>query len=1519
MIDDELTESSRYYNNEINVNNDRKAMDFVDLMLSERERQFAADEQLRYYENFTDYEEKKLTEKLNFKKQEFVDHVNSRINKKLPTEIPQEEPQEFDAVEALQKGLSAGADPIGTGLKLASQLGKTDIPGLKQYGQAAGMTLDFVNGVRKSVVKTVAAIPQLVEDGWAEISAPPEALTDFNDVLSERIEDTFKSSGEYTYNGMDIPHMAGEIMGHFVLPVGTGAMVLKATQGMSKLAKGASLLTSEAALNAILTNKETGSFLNLFWDKNEEQKVPLMLRMLHIDEDDSAFEARLKGALEGIVQVGAFSGIAAGVKKIKTAARATRDAAVVKHLNDDPDVALRFSEHIGEGAEFDDKAFKKYVFDDFVSKEVDHYYRQFSEYLKEETGTLTIKFGPLDDSARAVDEFADEAVKQIDSKKEELKSLTGSKSKTGKKKASKLKDEINQLTTDVNEAKVFKQSIDKGKKTGDFEEAKGYLRELVKKKPVHNKIKSKLKEHVDMMDEFTSFFDDMKKSDLTTYNSLKHIFKDITSKNANSEILKDSNFLSLMNKSNSDINDLVSVVRNDEVLQKDIDIASKKYFNFDVKKGTDTQVIKEVRDFASTYGLDPQALLKLEKEELMSLPKVVMTEQYILKQGLDNLGRVSERMAEIMADGSKYSKQKLQAYTVNFIENYKGMQKLSQRVAQRRSDIGASLRLYRKDVRQKAFEQVSSEKFNLNDVASDDVQQQFIAKLLTADPGEAKRMANKINDVVKLMKNGKLNEVQALAKLAKGETLDKVMHNLSTFAYNNMLWGPTTAIKNAVGLTTNYLIDTFEDAAVKILNKNSYYSIEDLDLETQREVLNIMNQLDENMQASMDLVNSSKFFSGIRNDNGTIKSAKDLFSESFYLGKSMIDPGSEKFGVGYKSFNTTELSVIDNHLKTFGTDNIDNKLAKSYFNETFLEDANIMVSKDEAKKKLFKEMFHSSPLRLLNATDDVFKSMTVHKKMNLFAKQKVNKALARMEPKELAEYKKNFQENYFRDLKNEYSNVDNFDEAMSSAREMSLTKQYGDFTGEQFKVNTPFGQMQFDKLSKALQENRLLKFFFPFARISVNMADYLTQYLPGYIKVPSKIFGKSTGELGGKYFALNNNVAEELSAGGYRKSKAIAKMGVGLGISGMGVALVKNNILTGAAPSDAYGKYQWQQSGVQPYSFNFGSFSIPLNMSDPFGKYLSFVADVYNAGAKQSNDDDDSFAESTIPFLMNAGFAVGSLATPEVLTETMGMLHRWGSSQHKTAEALMDTTRGLSTLFSKGIPFSGLFRFGERLASPEMGRTFEYDKDGVAYIDTIVNTFRKNVPFLSTTSVKNMFNDDVYYHNLPKEAVGDAVDQSFINSMVGGFSSVMSNLGRIKEKQSEPIYKQLRDLSLHLPTTAFKDRELPLPKLNRRITVRGSSVNLTNDQYNELIGYANGYNPNGKKFMRPMKEHLNILVEKEWFRKESDYMKALIIRNVVSKYQKIGREMFKSNNKQFQNDMIERINEKISQRMGLEQ
>jgi hypothetical protein len=150
-----------------------------------------------------------------------------------------------------------------------------------------------------------------------------------------------------------------------------------------------------------------------------------------------------------------------------------------------------------------------------------------------------------------------------------------------------------------------------------------------------------------------------------------------------------------------------------------------------------------------------------------------------------------------------------------------------------------------------------------------------------------------------------------------------------------------------------------------------------------------------------------------------------------------------------------------------------------------------------------------------------------------------------------------------------------------------------------------------------------------------------------------------------------------------------------------------------------------------------------------------------------------------------------------------------------------------------------------------------------------------------------------------------------INKYVPQF---ISKIAKIKETPREPIYKKLRELVLDLPASTYKSKDLPLPSLKRHISFRGETVALNNTQYNELIGYTNGYLPDGSTFMLPMKEYLNDLVTKEWFNNTDVDLQSLMIRQVVGKYHKLGRGMFKARNEEYQKDMLN----KVHKRMGLE-
>ena len=117
----------------------------------------------------------------------------------------------------------------------------------------------------------------------------------------------------------------------------------------------------------------------------------------------------------------------------------------------------------------------------------------------------------------------------------------------------------------------------------------------------------------------------------------------------------------------------------------------------------------------------------------------------------------------------------------------------------------------------------------------------------------------------------------------------------------------------------------------------------------------------------------------------------------------------------------------------------------------------------------------------------------------------------------------------------------------------------------------------------------------------------------------------------------------------------------------------------------------------------------------------------------------------------------------------------------------------------------------------------------------------------------------------------------------------------------------MRELVLHLPEQNYKSRDLALPRLNRRLVFRNESVYLNNKQYNELIGYSNGYLPNGKKFTTPLKDVLNKLIKKKSFEGYDPLYQSLIIRNIIRNYQSTGRKIFKARNKQFQEDIIKKI------------
>ena len=671
-----------------------------------------------------------------------------------------------------------------------------------------------------------------------------------------------------------------------------------------------------------------------------------------------------------------------------------------------------------------------------------------------------------------------------------------------------------------------------------------------------------------------------------------------------------------------------------------------------------------------------------------------------------------------------------------------------------------------------------------------------------------------------------------------------------------------------------------------------------------------------NTEATMNLMAASKFLSGFKKADGTLKSSKDIFAESFALGKSVLDPGSEKVGaagydIGPLKQELNEFKELSGYNRFFGNKTDLDELAVHQFKQNILGDAKEAIErvdppktfKGKLKEKAVKGIewaidkgafTHSLPLRTMNAMDDMFKSKVVFEEMTLSAKRQLNEKLSDMaanNPEAFEEFMKNADENYVRELKRYMNDLDNFENALSEARNLSLTKQYGGITGEDFSfgptksLSAPLAQW-----TEMFRKHPILEFFHPFARISVNLADYMTQYLPG-------VKGLSLNR-------WNSNIRLDLEAGGYRAAKAHAKAHIGNAIAGVAWYLAGEGVITGDPPRDRYARQAWNEAGIKANSFNLKDMSVPLDVLEPMGRYFSFIANLRSASMRALNNDDMSFIEKISSGMLDTSIALGSIATPEVLSDIVSFVSNVKDGDSKTLGYYF-SQKG-STAAAKLVPFSSAFR--QFIKEDEKQRLVDYDANGVSYLKTSINSLERLMGDRfdqQSEPLKNMFNDQVYYHQLPKQLVGDASDQSYINKFLTlpGIKQVL----RPTQKRSEPIYEKIRELVLHLPEQNYKSRELALPRLNRRLVFRNESVYLNNKQYNELIGYSNGYLPNGKKFTTPLKDVLNKLIKKKRFEGYDPLYQSLIIRNIIRNYQSTGRKIFKARNKQFQEDIIKKI------------
>lgn len=273
---------------------------------------------------------------------------------------------------------------------------------------------------------------------------------------------------------------------------------------------------------------------------------------------------------------------------------------------------------------------------------------------------------------------------------------------------------------------------------------------------------------------------------------------------------------------------------------------------------------------------------------------------------------------------------------------------------------------------------------------------------------------------------------------------------------------------------------------------------------------------------------------------------------------------------------------------------------------------------------------------------------------------------------------------------------------------------YGTFTRELGKAGQNF--------QRVISQMPLLRFVVPFVRTPANIFKFTYERTP--------------------LAPLSRAVRDDIAAGGLRRSRALAKIGMGTSVMAMGVDWSMNGIVTGAGPSDPKTRAALRRAGWQPYSIKIGDTYYSYARFEPVATILGLSADLaeilsnYEAYDVQAQEDVDEL------------FTAAALAAGN---QVVGKTFLRGASD--LAEALADPERNLPGFLRR---FAGSFVPAgsaglDRAINPEMQQVFNY-----------VDAIRERIPGFSEAVPprRNIWGEPIqYFYPNDKDIAGATAER----------------------------------------------------------------------------------------------------------------------------------------------------------------
>jgi len=304
---------------------------------------------------------------------------------------------------------------------------------------------------------------------------------------------------------------------------------------------------------------------------------------------------------------------------------------------------------------------------------------------------------------------------------------------------------------------------------------------------------------------------------------------------------------------------------------------------------------------------------------------------------------------------------------------------------------------------------------------------------------------------------------------------------------------------------------------------------------------------------------------------------------------------------------------------------------------------------------------------------------------------------------------------------------------------------------------------------------------------------------------------------------LSKRIRGDVMAGGTRRDLALARMGLGSIVMGTVASYAASGLVTGGGPTNYKMKALLRNQGWQPYSLKIGDNYVSYGRLEPIGMMFGLAADATEILGQLDELESDDLAT-----------AIVSAITKNVTSKT------WLRGVTEVIKAFDDPDRAslryLQNLAGTLVP-TGVAQI-ERLVDPELRN-----------VRTILDGIRQRIPGYSDSLPprRNFWGEPIV--------------------MPAGFGPDILSPFYISKGKNSPIDKEL-----------FRQKN-PLSMPRKVQNLQGVEVELTPQEYDNLLLNVNSFKPEGTKELKPF---LDNAVQTRWFQDFSDDTKEVYVNRIIS-------------------------------------